>query len=216
MISLSGKPITVRAQNGAIIGESDGIYEEAKQQFTDVSKAHPNYDAIKYLQAEGIIGGYSDGSFKPGNTVNRAEALKMLMMAFDMEAGPGGSLPFSDTDDGAWYAASLATALNKAIIKGYEDGTFRPSNTVNKAEYLKMLFLTGNIIPSENLAANPYSDVPKDAWYAPYAYMMNKMNLLTVANNRLAAGSGMTRGDVAETIYRLKYIQDNNMVTYSM
>ncbi len=215
MIGLSDKPIIIRAQNGAIIGESDSIYIEAKQQFTDVSKAHPNYDAIKYLQAEGIVSGYSDGTFKPANTVNRAEALKMLMMAFDMEAGPGGSLPFSDTDDGAWYASSLATALDKAIVKGYEDGTFRPSNTVNKAEYLKMLFLTGNITPSENLAANPYSDVPKDAWYAPYAYLTNKMNLLTVANDRLSAGSDMTRGDVAETIYRLRYIQDNNMVTYS-
>ena len=215
MISLSEKPIVVRAQNGAIIGESDSIYIEAKQQFTDVSKAHPNYDAIKYLQAEGIVSGYSDGTFKPANTVNRVESLKMLMLAFDLEAGPSGSLPFSDTDDSAWYASVLATALEKAIVKGYENGTFKPSNTVNKAEYLKMLFLTAGISPSENLVANPYSDVPKDAWYAPYAYLMNKMNLLSVANDRLSAGSGMTRGDVAETIYRLKYIQDNNIVTYS-
>lgn len=215
MITLSEKPVVIRAQNGAIIGESDTIYAEAERQFSDVSKAHPNYEAIKFLQAEGIISGYSDGTFKPGNTVNRVEALKMLMLAFDMEAGPAGSLPFSDTDDGAWYAATLATALDKAIVRGYDDGTFRPSNVVNKAEYLKMLFLTGGITPAESLTANPYSDVPKDAWYAPYAYLTNKMNLLSVANDRLSAGSGMTRGDVAETIYRLKYIQDHNLVTYS-
>ncbi len=215
MVTLSQEPVVVRAQNGAIVGESDGIVVEAKQQFTDVGKAHPNYEAIKYLQAQGIIGGYNDGSFKPGNTVNRVEALKMLMTAFDMEAGPAGPLPFTDTSNSAWYAGALATALQREIVKGYDDNTFRPSGIVNKAEYLKMLFLTGGITPNTDLAANPYSDVPKDAWYAPYAYLMNKMNLLSVANNRLAAGSGMTRGDVAETIYRLKYIQDNNMVTYS-
>ncbi|MBU0706111.1 S-layer homology domain-containing protein [Patescibacteria group bacterium] len=214
MISQTEDPIVIRAQNGAIVGISDTIYREDRQQFADVNKSHANYEAIKYLQEQGIISGYSDGTFKPGNTVNRAEALKMLMLAFDLQAGPGGALPFSDTDDSAWYAGTLATALEKAIVKGYDDGTFRPANTVNKAEYLKMIFLTGGISPGENLAANPYNDVPKDAWYAPYAYLTNKMNLLSVSNDRLSAGSGMTRGDVAETIYRLKYIQDHNLVTY--
>lgn len=207
--------IVVRAQNGALIGESDSIYPETRQLFTDVNRAHANYEAIKYLQEQSIVGGYSDGTFKPGNTVNRVEALKMLMLAFDLEAGPAGPLPFTDTDDSAWYAGALATALERTIVKGYDDNTFRPSSIVNKAEYLKMLFLTGGITPTETLAANPYDDVPKDAWYAPYAYLTNKQNLLDVSNNRLAAGSGMTRGDVAETIYRLKYIQDNDLVTYS-
>ena len=207
--------IVIRAQNGALIGESDSIYPEPKELFSDVDRNHPNYEAIKYLQEHRIIGGYNDGSFKPGNTVNRVEALKMLMLAFGLQAGPGSKLPFSDTDDSAWYAGTLSTALEKGIVRGYDDGTFKPSSTVNKAEYLKMLFLTGGITPSENLSANPYDDVPKDAWYAPYAYLMNKQNLLDVPNNRLSAGSGMTRGDVAETIYRLKYIQDHNLLTYS-
>lgn len=215
MLSLSEAPIVVRAQNGAIVGESDTLYAEAKQLFSDVGKLSPNYEAIKYLEENGIIGGYPDGTFKPNNTVNRVEALKMLMTAFDLKAGPAGSLPFTDTEDSAWYAATVATALDQAIVKGYDDNTFRPSATVNKAEYLKMLFLTSGIQPSDNLSANPYDDVPKDAWYAGYAYMTNKKNLLEVPNNRLSAGSGMTRGDVAETIYRLMYIQDNNLVTYS-
>lgn len=215
MISPGEARIQVRAQNGALIGESDYLYVEADRQFSDVSKAHPNYQAIKYLSDNGIISGYSDGTFKPGDTVNRVEALKMLMLAFGLDAGPAGPLPFNDTDNAAWYASTLATALDKAIVKGYDDGSFKPANTVNKAEYLKMLFLTAGIQPGNDLSANPYDDVPKDAWYAPFAYMTNKQNLLDVANNRLSAGSGMTRGDVAETIYRLKYIQDNNLVTYS-
>lgn len=215
MLSQGDGPIVVRAQNGAIVGESDSIYIEEKQLFSDVGKTHPNYDAIKYLEDNGIIGGYPDGTFKPGNTVNRVEALKMLMTAFDLKAGPSERLPFKDTEDSAWYAATVATALDQSIVKGYDDNTFRPSATVNKAEYLKMLFLTSGIQPSDNLTANPYDDVPKDAWYAGYAYLTNKKNLLEVPNNRLSAGSGMTRGDVAETIYRLMYIQDNNLVTYS-
>jgi hypothetical protein len=215
MLATGSDPITVRAQNGAIVGESDQINLEDSQLFTDVSKTNPNYQAIKYLEEKGIVGGYPDGTFKPNNTVNRVEALKMLMTAFDLKAGPAGSLPFSDTDNSAWYATTVATALDQSIVKGYSDGTFRPDATVNKAEYLKMLFNTGGIKPADTVAANPYADVPKDAWYAGFAYLTNKKNLLDVPNNRLSAGSGMTRGEVAETIYRLMYIQDNNLLTYS-
>lgn len=207
--------VVIRIQGGAILGESEPITAEPSKVFGDVDKDHPNYDAIKYLEEYNIIGGYSDGTFRPGSTVNRVEALKMLMLAFDIEAGPGSELPFNDTEDSAWYAGTLATAVEKAIVKGYDDGTFKPGQTVNKAEYLKILFLTNGIQPGDSLSANPYEDVPKDAWYAPYAYLTNKKNLLDVPDNRLEASNGMTRGEVAETIYRMIYLQEHDLLTFS-
>lgn len=215
MTSVGPDRIRVRVQNGALIGESDPISIEEDRLFTDVSRAHPNYDAIKALEAQGIVSGYSDGRFQPEKTVNRVEALKMLMLAFDIEAGPNEALPFTDTDESAWYATALSTALRKDIVKGYEDGTFRPSNTVNKAEYLKMLFETNGLKPTDDLKANPYEDVPVNAWYAGYAYLTNQKNLLEVNNNRLNAGSGMTRGDVAESIYRLQVVLNEGLLTYA-
>ena len=139
----------------------------------------------------------------------------MLMLAFNIPAGPAGELPFNDTDNGAWYSPTLATAVSKEIVKGYDNGTFKPGQTVNKAEYLKMLFKTNGIEFTQDLTANPYGDVPKNAWYAPYAYLLNKRNLLDVNNNLLKPANGMTRADVAETIYRLKHVLDNNLLTYS-
>ncbi len=207
--------VIIRAQNGALIGESDSIYAEDSTAFADVGRGHSNYEAIKYLSDNGVIGGYSDGTFKPDKTVNRVEALKMLMLAFNVGTGPSQQLAFTDADNGAWYATTLGTALSKGIVKGYDDGTFRPGAVVNKAEYLKMLFKTNNIELTDSVTANPYADVPKDTWYAQYAYMTNRRNLLDISNNILDPANGMTRADVAETIYRLKYVLDNNLVTYS-
>jgi hypothetical protein len=207
--------VVLRAQNGALIGESAPLTHEEKKAFADVGRGHPNYTAIHYLYDQDVINGYSDGTFKPETTVNRVEALKMLMLAFNAGTGPSQSLTFSDTDNNAWYATTLGTAVAKGIVEGYGNGTFRPANTVNKAEYLKMLFGTNNIGVTDTVTANPYADVPKDAWYAPYAYMTNRKNLMDVTNNILDPANGMTRGDVAETIYRMKYIMDNNLVTYS-
>ena len=205
--------VILRAQNGALVGESSVISFEEERTFTDVSKAHPNYTAIKYLYENDVIGGYDDGTFKPEKTVNRVEALKMLMLAFNAGTGPSEPLSFSDTDNGAWYATTLGTAVAKGIVQGYDDGTFRPGNTVNKAEYLKILFKTNGIEMTDSLTTNPYPDVPKETWYAPFAYLANRKNLMSVS--LLKPDDGMTRGDVAETIYRLKYILDNNLVTYS-
>jgi hypothetical protein len=213
--SSSENRVIIRAQNGALVGESNSLTAEDKTVFTDVGRGHENYIAIKYLSDNDIINGYDDGTFKPDKTVNRVEALKMLMLAFSVGTGPAQQLTFSDTDSNAWYATALGTAVAKGIVKGYDDGTFRPGSTVNKAEYLKMLFETNGVDLTDSVTANPYADVPKDAWYAPYAYLTNRKNLMEVADNLLKAADGMTRGDVAETIYRFKYVLDNNLVTYS-
>ncbi|MBN1258960.1 S-layer homology domain-containing protein [Candidatus Peregrinibacteria bacterium] len=211
----SEENLIIRAQQGALVGESERMTAEELQLFTDVSRINPHYEAIKWMKEQGIISGYSDGTFKPDNTVNRVEALKMLMLAFNVPAGPAGELPFADTENAAWYSATLATALNKGIVSGYDDGTFKPAQTVNKAEYLKILFKTNNMELNDSLTSDPYSDVPMGAWYAPFAYMANRKNLIDVTSNTLNPGGGMTRGEVAETVYRLKYIMDNNLVTYS-
>lgn len=182
---------------------------------SDVPASHPHYKAIKSLVDEGVINGYPDGTFLPDKVVSRVEALKMLMLAFDVKADKSTTLPFSDIDQSAWYSDTLAAAFKKNIVQGYADGTFKPAQIVNKAEYLKMLFETNGVEPTLALQNNPYDDVPKSAWYAGYAYLTNKQNLIDVANNQLKANEGMTRADVAETIYRMKYLLENNMISYA-
>ena len=53
--------------------------------FPDVSQSHKNHDAIIYLYQEGVINGYPDGTFKPENTLNRAELLKILVLGGDID-----------------------------------------------------------------------------------------------------------------------------------
>ncbi len=206
-------PVKLRAQNGALVGESNPIRAENKIVFADVGRNDPNYEAIKYLKDHDIVSGYSDGTFKPDKTVNRAEALKMLMLAFNVDVGGPFELNFADVDKNAWYASTLSTAVARGIVKGYNDGTFKPANTVNRAEYLKILFATNNIKPDSEIT-QPYNDVSLEDWFAGYAFLANKMSLLDSAEN-LNPGNGMTRAGVAKTIYRMKMIQENDWVAYS-
>ena len=47
--------------------------------FKDVNVGDDDYIAIKFLKDRNIISGYSDGTFQPGNLINRAEALKIIL-----------------------------------------------------------------------------------------------------------------------------------------
>lgn len=207
-------PVQIQAKVGALVGLSEPIRNENERLFADISRSHPNFEAIQYLKEKEIISGYSDGTYQPNKTVNRVEALKMLMLAFNVSVGAGEALSFNDTDNSAWYAGTLATAVARGIVGGYNDGSFRPANTVNKAEYLKMLFATNDIEENGVITEKPYSDVDTSAWFASYAFLAKSMNLVETSGGYLFPQKGMTRAEVAETIYRLKMIQKNNWVAY--
>lgn len=135
--------------------------------FRDLPPGLPITDAALRLAVRGIISGYPDGTFKPIRFVNRAEAAKFLLTSAygDIPNVPHDGR-FSDVEDGQWYVKYIMYAAELGIIKGYSDGTFRPGDTVNTAEFLKMATLTFQL--DENLPF-PYIDVENSDWFASYA-----------------------------------------------
>lgn len=213
MLVKNTDPVVIRAQNGALIGESKAIKMEEKILFNDINYKHRNYEAIKYLKDHDIISGYNDGNFKPNQTVNRVEALKMLMLAFNVNSASKSNLNFTDVDNNAWYADTLSKAVSRGIVKGYSDGSFKPDSNINRAEYLKILFATNNM-KTDGEIANPYKDVDINSWFAPYSFLANQINVFNTGSY-FNPDKPMTRAELAETIYRLKMIQDRNILVYS-
>lgn len=109
--------------------------------------------------AEGIVEGYEDGTFRPDAPVNRAEALKILLRATELEPleEPFGQQEFSDVPEDAWFAPYVQRLVEYAIVEGYEDGTFRPEQHITRAEAAKILLfmmisnphVNGYVIPFE-------------------------------------------------------------------
>lgn len=179
------------------------------QSFSDVSSSNPNYKAIEDLKFYGIIKGYSDGTFRPKNNVNRAEALKITLLGSGIEApivaGNGG---FPDVDEKEWYAPYVVKAKNLGIIKGNADGTFMPTRNVNLAEMLKILLVSNGIRISQQVPDTaPYSDVSLSEWYAPYfVYAKDNALLDQKSYEKVVPGHALTRAEIAELIYRLRVV----------
>ena len=108
--------------------EADKTYSNT---FSDVPKGCWAANYIGYMQQFGIITGYSDGSFRPDAPVTRAE---FAAIASRFEKLTEGSKSFTDVPDTYWAARYISFAATRGWVTGYSDGTFKPENTITRAE----------------------------------------------------------------------------------
>ncbi|MFA5948263.1 MAG: S-layer homology domain-containing protein, partial [Candidatus Gracilibacteria bacterium] len=98
--------------------------------FPDVDEDHENYKAITYLQEKGVISGNDKGEFKPEGFLNRAEALKIIVNAFAVPLEEDYEILFPDVVKTDWFFKFVMAAKQSGIVKGYDDGNFKPANEV--------------------------------------------------------------------------------------
>lgn len=108
--------------------------------FNDVYSGDWYYSYISLAEDHDFINGYSDGSFKPNNAINRAEALVILMRIAGQTLYGFSSydIPFDDVSVNDWFAYATIIGYRDDIVNGYTDGTFRPDNDVTRAEVVMM------------------------------------------------------------------------------
>ncbi|OFW59774.1 MAG: hypothetical protein A2133_10505 [Actinobacteria bacterium RBG_16_64_13] len=91
----------------------------------------PAHDAITFLSGAGIISGYEDGSFGPGDTLKRGQATKMLVLWQSVPLVDG-EYSFPDLDD--IYREYVETACAEGWITGFADGRFKAYSTLTRQQ----------------------------------------------------------------------------------
>ena len=200
---------TVLAETSEVSETPSGI--KIITDFPDVPRTHTVYVAISYLNQTGVISGYPDGTFKPDNTINRAEVLKVILNGSNVDSPEDfGEVTFPDVSKDDWFARFVMRAKLFGIVKGSDvDGTFAPTRQINKAEFLKML-LMANFVKEEALEAaeNTASDVSEDDWFAPYINYALQVGIITKnAQNMAEPGKFLIRAEVADMMYLLILIK---------
>lgn len=161
-----------------------------------------NQTAIEFLLSHGMVDGYGDGTFKPDNSINRAELLKILIKSVGMAPSVQEYHDcFSDVKK-EWFAPFICYAKEKKWVQGYADGSFHPSRTVNTAEALKMLVNVYGYQPMQTSSAMPFKDIDLSAWYAPYVLVARNAGILDMDTGNLGIAAHMTRGRISGMIYR--------------
>ncbi len=186
--------------------------ESITYSFYDVTPGDRYYVAITHLKEMGIIKGYEDNSFKSTKKITRAEALKVIIFAtnrFTEEEIESASINaesdlFSDVSEADWYAKIIAKSKQEGLINGYEDGTFKPNNTINLAESLKMyLEIMPNTLYPNVEDSELFADTPDESWFAKYIAYAKVRDMLEInLSNQISPNQEMTRGYLTEIIYR--------------
>lgn len=200
----------------ALIGANPIV---ARAGFDDVSTDNEHHAAIQWIEARNIINGYDDGTFKPEDFVNRAEALKIILLGSGIEVpelSGEEDLTYSDVAIDDWFAPYVYKTTELEIVQGYDDGNFKPGQTVNLAEVLKMIALAREI-PAMAPSSDPYADVKADVWFAPYvAYCKERNFIQAQVDGYLHPGDAVNRGDLAEIIYRFMYTETYGLDKFSL
>ena len=101
-------------------------------------------EEIDLLSAKEIVGGYSDGSFRPNRDLTRAEFSKMVVSALNMENEAyslyGVPSYFTDISGGHWAKGFIELAYELGIVQGNGDGTFQPERVIRRDEITAMLY----------------------------------------------------------------------------
>lgn len=116
------------------------------------------------------IVGYPDGTFRPEGNMSRAEAAAIFarLIAAEKKEKISGKAAFSDVLGKEWYTDYIGYVSKYGIIKGYADKTFRPNDTITRAEYVTMAVRFHSLFHTVETAAEAakYTDVSGRHWAA--------------------------------------------------
>ncbi|MEX1004528.1 MAG: S-layer homology domain-containing protein [Acidimicrobiia bacterium] len=137
----------------------------------NANQHEPNIEAVA---AAGITAGCDSTArlYCPSAPVSRAEMATFLIRALGESSAGAYQGIFSDVPAGQWYTATVERAASLGITSGYPDGTFRPDAPVSRAEMSALLLRALGEDTNLPASAGSFSDVPADAWFAPYVEQM--------------------------------------------
>ena len=149
-----------------ILKNSTDVAGSSASSFTDVAATAWYAPYVTVMEQQGLLNGYSDGTFRPEAPITREEFTAMATRVVGVTKA--GELPFSDVKSDRWSIDNIFTAYENGWIRGYEDGTFRPEAKLTRAEAVKMVnAMLERTITSESVdgaSYNTFSDVASSHW----------------------------------------------------
>ena len=115
--------------------------------FKDDKSISDDYaEAVAVLNGMGVFKGYEDGSFKPEGNITRAEVATIIYRIYTADVAKNDKSglyatynKFSDMAGAGWAQGYIGYCANASLVKGYPNGTFKPSGKVTGYEVLAMI-----------------------------------------------------------------------------
>jgi pectin methylesterase-like acyl-CoA thioesterase len=179
----------------------------AENSFNDIAGLGWAQNSIHALAAREILQGVGDHNFGPQLDVTRAQFLKMLMLALELDDASAVST-FQDVALNDWYYSSVAAAAKLGIVQGRPDGTFGANESISREEMALMAYRAAQVakLPVTGLGESAiFTDASGISGYALEAVQsMSGANIIQgVGKDSFAPKAHATRAQAAVIVYRL-------------
>lgn len=102
--------------------------------FRDVPATHSFFDAVSWAVQEGIARGYADGTYRPSQSVTRAEFASLFHRTVGTSGQDASAVAFPDVSRDSSHREAILWMASQGLITGYADGTFRPDRQITRGE----------------------------------------------------------------------------------
>ncbi len=189
--------------------------------FTDTG-GHWGEAEIEAMAEIDIAEGDPEGTFRPDGELNRAEGAALLFRVLGYVEPPApDTAPFPDVAVDEWYAGYISSMKALELIHGYGDGLYRPGQSINRAEFVKIaLGAYYTVNDDEEVRAEidalmegdkttAYRDLADD-WYTPYVTTATEMGFVQgfacgESTRCFGATNNITRAEATIILYNMFY-----------
>ena len=158
-------------------------------------------EAVAVLDGMGVFKGYEDGSFKPTGDITRAEVATIIYRIYTGDVAKSDKFglyatynKFSDMTGAGWAAGYIGYCANAELVKGYPDGTFKPSGKITGYEVLAMILRA--------VGYDKNGEFSGADWALNVAKYAEQLGILKNVAKTTNLGAPATRELVAEMLFR--------------
>lgn len=216
-ITLVGKgTATVKVKVNGVVKNIPVTVKEATATPTPVPTVKPTEaPVINTEYTKPYASGYDDGSFLPNNNITRGELAAMIARLSYGDDLPDGmyQASFPDVDSDAWFNKYIGYLEDKNVLSGYEDGTFRPMDTITRGEISAVIARAQryDLISYNNI----FTDVTENDWAKDYIETLADKNIVSgYEDGTFGPYSPLTRAEAVAIINRV-LVESTPIVTFT-
>ena len=172
--------------------------------FYDVPNDAYYYEAVKWAAENGITGGVGNSLFAPNQPCTRAQIVTFLWRAAGSPV-VNYRMPFTDVDEGAYYAEAVRWAASTGIVRGLTETTFGTDSVCTRAQAAAMIYrcaqAQGKGFTGAWMFHLPFTDVPEWAYESVAWCYMNGVTT-GVNETAFAPGNDCTRAQIVTFLWR--------------
>lgn len=196
----------VTTENGTEV-TTESIAIESSDKFIDISE-HWAREIINVIADKNIVNGYEDNTFKPNNSITRAEFLTILYNSGLADtADIDSDISFADVTGNEWYYDYIKWGVENNLIVGYDDNTFRGNNIISRQEMAVVIskFIELSDINLDETEAVIFADADNIApWAKEYVNSISAYGIVKGDNNNCyLPNKDLTRAETAVIINQL-------------